>query len=106
MAQSQSNKPFWNIILIISGVSLVLKLAASGNITIQQSVILLLLILIGAALNSNAVKAVLSFAGLGYFLLDYVHYDMDKFYQLSGSVLALILVLLGLYTMIKGLFNK
>lgn len=106
MGKAQSNKTFWNLLLIVSGVSIVLKLAAAGNISIEQSIIFLLLVVVGAALNSNLLKAVLSIASLLYFLLDYVQYDMLKFYQLAGGVLTLILVLFGLYTIIKGLFNK
>ena len=104
MAKSKIN--FWNFILVISGISLSLKLATSGNITAELAAVFLLLIVIGAALNSNFVKAVLAIAGLLYFLLDYVDYNMSLFYQLGGSAIALLLVLFGIYTIIKGVFSK
>lgn len=73
---------------------------------VQKAAIFLILVVIAAAIDSVWIKLILALFGLGYFLLDYLNYDMNQFQAAAVSVFALLLALFGIFIMFGGLRKK
>jgi len=87
-------------ILVISAVGIVLRLWSKGLMDAEKAAIFLVLVVIAAAIDSVWVKLILALFGVGYFLLDYLNYDINQFQAAAVSVGALLLALFGIYVMI------
>ena len=72
----------------------------------QKAAIFLVLVVIAAAIDSVWVKLILALFGLGYFLLDYLNYNMSQFQAAAVSVGALLLALFGIFVMFGGMRRR
>ncbi len=93
-------------ILVISALGLSLRLWAKGLMSPEKMVIFLLLAVVAAALDSGWVKLIIALFGLGYFLLDFVNYDMNEFQAASTSAIALLVALFGFFVMFGGMRSR
>ena len=76
------------------------------NSFIQWAALILLGVVAFVALGNNVAEIVLARAVLFLFVLLYSHGDKTAFLQLMIQMLTLIIVLLGLYVMIRGIFKR
>lgn len=93
-------------ILVISAVAIALRLWSKGLMNAEKAGIFLVLVVIAAAIDSVWVKLILALFGLGYFLLDYLNYDLTKFQAAAVSVGALLIALFGIFVMFGGMRRK
>lgn len=93
-------------ILVISALGLSLRLCAKGLMSPEKIVIFLLLAVVAAALDSGWVKLIIALFGLGYFLLDFVDYDMSQFQAVATSTIALLVALFGYFVMFGGMRSR
>ena len=103
---SSFGKGLSKFIIVISAVSIGLRLALKGMISAEKLAIFLVLVVIAAAIDSVWVKLILACAAIGFFLLDFTNYNMSKFETAATSVGALLLALFGLYIMIGGMRKR
>lgn len=93
-------------IVVISAVAIVLRLWSKGMIDAEKATIFLVLVVFAAAIDSVWVKLILALFGLGYFLLDYMDYDLVKFQSAAVLVGALLLALFGFFIILGGMRRK
>jgi len=103
---SSFGKSLSRFIIVISAVGIGLRLWSKGMIGAEKLVISLVLVVIAAAIDSVWVKLILACAGIGYFLLDFMNYDMTQFQAVAASVGALLLAFFGIYVMIGGMRKR
>ena len=103
---SSFGKRLSRFILVISAVGIALRLWAKGLMSPEKMVIFLLLVVVAAALDSVLVKLIIALFGLGYFLLDFVNYDMNQFQAASTSIAALLIVIFGFFVMLGGMRSR
>ncbi len=92
--------------MVVSALGVGLRLWTKGLLSAEKLMIFMILVVIAAAIDSGWIKFVLAIAGIGFFLLDYTNYDVRQFYAVSGSVLALLIALFGLFVMFGGMRRK
>ncbi|HMH43531.1 MAG TPA: hypothetical protein VK557_08615 [Pyrinomonadaceae bacterium] len=93
-------------IIVISALGIGLRLVMKGIISPERLVIFLVVVVIAAVIDSTLVKALLALFALGFFVLDYVNYDVRAFYAAIGPVLALLVALFGFFIMFGGLRRR
>lgn len=93
-------------ILVISAVSIALRLYLKGMLDAQKAAIFLLIVVIAAAIDSVWIKLILALFGLGYFVFEYLDYDLVQFKTAAVSLLALLIALFGIFIMLGGLRKK
>lgn len=91
---------------MISALGIGLRLLTKGLISVERLVILLILVVVAAVIDSPWIRALLALFGLGFFVLDYVDYDLREFYSAIGPVLALVIALFGFFVIIGGLKHR
>jgi hypothetical protein len=95
-----------NIATIVSATVTCVRLANYGIISIQWAALIMLGVVAFVALGNNLSKIVLAAAALFLFVLLYSDGDKATFSQLMTQMLTLIIVLIGLYVMIRGIFKR
>ena len=90
-------------VIVISALAIGLRLATKGLMSAERLIIFLILVVIAAVIDSPWTRAILALFGLGFFVLDYVDYDLRAFYSAIGPVLALVIALFGFFVMFGGL---
>jgi hypothetical protein len=93
-------------ILVISGLAFGIRMLAEGLMSPEKMILFLVLVTIAAALDSLWVKLIITLFALGYVILDLVDHDMNQFQALFLNILALLLVLFGLFVIFGGLKSK
>ena len=93
-----------NIATIASAVITCLRLVIYGIFSIKTAVWVMIAVVVFVAIGNNISKIVLAIAAIFLFCLLYSSGSATGFQNLMVSVLTLILVLTGLYFLIKGLF--
>ncbi|MDP2652599.1 MAG: hypothetical protein Q8Q08_01050 [Candidatus Omnitrophota bacterium] len=88
--------------IIITAVTVGLRLWSQGLMDVQKFAWLLFFAFLAAVLDSVWVKLILTLFGLGFFLLDYLHYDLNEFQRAAFSVGALLIALFGIYIIVQG----
>lgn len=93
-------------LIVISAVGVALRLWSKGLMDAEKMAIFLVLIVIAAAIDSVWAKLVLALAGIAFFLLDYLNYDITQVQYAAIAVGALLMALFGFYVMIGGIRKK
>lgn len=93
-------------IIVISAVGLGLRLWSKGLINPEKLAIFLVLVVIAAAIDSVWAKLALALAGIGFFLIDYLNYDMKQVVYSGIGIGALLLALFGFFIMFGGMNRK
>jgi len=99
-------KTIVNIATIVSTAVTCIRLAYYGILSIQVAALIMLGVVVFVALGNNLAKVVLAAAALFLFVLLYSYGDKEAYSQLMTQMLTLIIVLLGLYVMIRGIFKR
>lgn len=99
-------KTLVNIATIVSTAVTCIRLAYYGILSIQTAALIMLGVVVFVALGNNVAKIVLAGAALFLFVLLYSYGDKEAFSQLMTQMLTLIIVLIGLYVMIRGIFRR
>lgn len=99
-------KTLVNIATIVSTAVTCIRLAYYGILSIQTAALIMLGVVVFVALGNNVAKIVLAAAALFLFVLLYSYGDKEAFSQLMTQMLTLIIVLIGLYVMIRGIFRR
>jgi len=99
-------KTLVNIATIVSTAVTCIRLAYFGIVSVQVAALIMLGVVVFVALGNNASKIILAAAALFLFVLLYSYGDKEAFSQLMTQMLALIIVLIGIYVMIRGLFRR
>jgi hypothetical protein len=95
-----------NIATIVSTAITCIRLAYYNILSIQWAALIMLGVVIFLSIGNNLAKIVLAAVALFLFVLLYSYGDKAAFSQLMTQMLTLIIVLIGLYIMIKGLFRR
>ena len=103
MGKSNFGIRFENYLLVISGVTLTISLWSKGLVSEDNVILLLVLFVFAAAINSIWVKLIITFFGLGFFILEYVNFDLNQFYPALVSIIAILIGLFGLYMIVGGM---
>ena len=111
---SKQNKSFSSrlsrFILVIGAVTIVLGLATNkytqSHISPEKAAIFLVIVVVAAAIDSVWVKLILALSGLGFFLLNYVRYDLGKFEVIAFYIIVLLIMLFGFFVMFGGMRKK
>lgn len=103
--KSNPIKTLLNIATIISTTITCFRLYLMDILALNSTMIIILATVIFVALGNNAAKIILACAALILFVLLYSGGTKEGFLALMQSMLTLILVLTGLYIMLKGLFG-
>ena len=93
-------------IIVISAVGLGLRLWSKGLINPEKLAIFLVLVVIAAAIDSVWAKLTLALAGIGFFLIDYLNYDMNQVIYSGIGIGALLMALFGFFIMFGGMNRK
>ncbi|MGB5069503.1 MAG: hypothetical protein WBO28_01010 [Flavobacteriales bacterium] len=93
-------------ILVISALGVALELWSRGMMNYQQIAIFLVLVVIATVIDSVWANLAIALAGIGFFLLNYLDYDIKGVYYSSIGIGALLLCLFGFYVMFGGLRKK
>jgi hypothetical protein len=99
-------KTLVNIATIVTTTVTCIRLAYYGILSIQIAALIMLGVVVFVALGNNVAKIVLAVAALFLFVLLYSYGDKAAFSQLMTQMLTLIIVLIGLYVMIRGIFKQ
>ena len=99
-------KTLVNIATIVSTAVTCIRLAYYGILSIQWAAFIMLGVVVFVALGNNFAKIVLAVAALFLFVLLFSYGDKTAFSQLLTQMLTLIIVLIGLYVMIRGVFKR
>ena len=99
-------KTLVNIATIVSTAVTCIRIAYYDIISIQVSILIMLGVVVFVALGNNVSKIILAATALFLFVLLYSYGDKTAFKQILTSMLTLILVLIGLYVMIRGIFRR
>ena len=99
-------KTLVNIATIVSTAVTCIRLAYHDIVSIQVSVLIMLDVVVFVALGNNVGKIVLAAAALFLFVLLYSYGDKQAFSQIMTQMLALIIVLIGIYVIIRGIFRR
>jgi hypothetical protein len=93
-------------IIVISAVGLGLALLIKNLITPKTFVVLLVLAVIAAVINSSWVKLFFALAAIAFTLLIYYDFDISKFSGTAVMVILLILMLFGMYVILGGMRKR
>lgn len=102
---SSFTKTLVNIATIVSTSVTCIRLAYYGILSIQWASLIMLGVVIFVALGNNLSKIVLAAAALFLFVLLFSYGDKETFSQLMTLMLTLIIMLIGIYIIIKGIFK-
>jgi hypothetical protein len=105
-SKSSFGRSLSGFIIVISAVGLGLRLWSKGLINPEKLAIFLVLVVIAAAIDSVWAKLVLALAGIGFFLIDYLDYNMNQVVYAGIGVGALLMALFGFYIMFGGMSKK
>ena len=100
-SQSSPMKTLVNIATIISATVTCMRLAFYGILSIQTAGLIMIGVVVFVAIGNNVSKILLAVAALFLFILLYSAGNKQNFSFLMCSMLSLILVLVGLYVIIK-----
>ena len=95
-----------NIATIVSTSVTCIRLTYYGILSVQTSALIMLGVVVFVALGNNIAKIVLAGAALILFVLLYSQGNSIAFSQLMTQMLTLILVLVGLYIMVRSIFKR
>lgn len=93
-------------IFVISAVSLALNLWSKGLLDAQKAAVFLVIVVIGAAIDSVWMRLIIALFGIGYFIIDFLNYDLQQFQIAAVLVGALLLALFGIYIIVGGIRKK
>lgn len=99
-------KTLVNIATIVSTTITCISLAYHQILSIQVAALIMLGVVIFVALGNNLSKIVLACIALFLFVLYYSGGNNQYFSALMTQMLTLIIVLIGIYIMIRSLFKK
>lgn len=103
---SSFGKRLSKFIIVISAVGIGLRLWSKGLMSAEKLAVFLLLVVIAAAIDSVWTKLVLALAGIMFFLLEYLNYDMQYVQSAAVSVGALLIALFGMFILVGGMNKK
>ena len=103
---SSVTKTLVNIATIVSTTVTCVRLAYYGIVSVQTAGLIMLGVVIFVALGNNAAKIILAAVALILFVLLYSYGNKEAFLQLMTSMLTLILILIGIYIVIRGVFRR
>ncbi|MBK8464897.1 MAG: hypothetical protein IPL32_03620 [Chloracidobacterium sp.] len=89
-------------VIVISAVGIGLRLMTKGLMSPERLMVFLILVVVAAVIDSPWTRSILAVFALGFFVLDYVDYDMRAFYSNIGPVFALVIALFGFFVMFGG----
>lgn len=95
-----------NIATIVSTVVTCIRLALYGIISIEVSALIMLGVVVFVALGNNLAKIVLAAVALFLFVLLYSYGNKAAFLQIMQLMLTLIIMLIGIYIIIRGSFRR
>lgn len=104
MADKKPGNGLLNFLILVSGVTLALKLTYSGKMTVDLAAIFLFLVVVSVAIKSTWIKVILPIAGLVFFMLDVSAEDTTAMAPIIAGIGALLLAMYGIYLIIKQLF--
>lgn len=99
-------KTLVNIATITSATVTCIRLAYYGILSIETAALIMFGVVAFVALGNNLSKIVIAAAALILFVLLYSHGNKAAFEQLMTQMLTLILVLVGIYIMIRAMFRR
>ena len=105
-SQSSPLKTLVNIATIVSATVTCMRLAFYEILSIQTAGLIMIGVVVFVAIGNNISKIILAVAALFLFTLLYSAGNKHNFSVLMSSMLSLILVLVGLYVIIKGVFGR
>ncbi|MFA5806459.1 MAG: hypothetical protein WC879_17645 [Melioribacteraceae bacterium] len=92
--------------IVLLAIPVVLRMLFSGVISIDTTMILLLLSVFVAAAGKGIIRILAAFIGLYYFAKEISGSNTQIFNNVFSSLLALTIILFGLFVMIKPLFKS
>ena len=104
-SKSSPMKALVNIAAIVSAVVTCMRLAFYGIISIQTAGLIMIGVVVFVAIGNNVSKIMLAMVALLLFTLLYSSGNKHNFSVLMGSMLSLILVLVGVYVILKAAFG-
>lgn len=99
-------KTLVNIATITSATITCIRLSIYGIFSITTTMVVILLVVVFVAIGNNIAKIVLACIALIIFVLLYSGGTNEGFYALLKSMTTLIIVLFGIYYMIRGQFKR
>ena len=105
-SQPSPMKTLVNIATIVSATVTCIRLAFYGIFSIQTAGLIMIAVVVFVAISNNVSKIILAVTALFLFTLLYSAGNKYNFSVLMSSMLTLILVLVGLYVIIKGAFGR
>lgn len=103
---SSFTKTLVNIATIVSTSVTCIRLAYYGILSIQWAGLIMLGVVIFVALGNHLSKIILAAAALFLFVLLYSYGNKEAFSQLMTLMLTLIIMLIGIYIIIRGIFKR
>lgn len=103
---SSFTKTLLNIATIVSTTITCIRLAYYGILSIQWAALIMIGVVAFVAIGNSLAKILLAAVALFLFVLLYSYGDKVAFSQLMTHMLTLIIVLIGLYVMIRGIFRR
>jgi hypothetical protein len=103
---SSITKTIVNITTIASTAMTCIRLAYHGILSIQLAALIMLGVVVFLALGNNLAKILLTVIALFLFCKVYAQGDKTLFLQLLAQMFTLIIVLIGLYIMVRGFFRR
>lgn len=98
-------KDILNIATIISCLVASIKLAIWGVLSVEAVVVIMFGVVVFVAISNAYAKLALALIALYLLIKRYAGIDESLFFELLGPFIALILVLTGLYVIVKTLFR-
>lgn len=95
-----------NIATIISTVVISLKLTIYGIVSIETAGLVMVGVVIFVAIGNSVAKIILSIVALLLFVALYSQGNNEAFAVLLQGVLTIVVMLIGLYIIIKGIFGR
>lgn len=95
-----------NVVTIISTTLICIRLAYYGFIKIEYAVFIMIGVTIFTAIGNTTSKVILSIIAIFLFALHFANGNSEAFSIILQQVLTLIIILVGLYIIVKGVFRK
>lgn len=94
-----------NVSTIISSTVVCVKLALWGIFTLETAVLVMIGVVVFVAIGNAYAKLALSLVAVYLLLKSQAGFTTEAFNSALGSMIALLLVLLGIYIMLRSLFR-
>lgn len=95
-----------NIATMVTTAVTCIRIAYLGIVSVEVAIVIMLGVVILVALGNDAAKIILAASALLLFVLLYSRGDKAQYTQLLSQMLAIILVLVGIYVMVRGFFRR